>query len=257
REDTPGTTPPTAAAEAATSASRPQDDPLQGEAIKHEVREQFARVAQAYVESSYHAHGSDLTRLLTLADPQPTDCARDVCAGGGPPPLALSLHVAQVIASDLTSTMLAAARSFLTSQGVVNVAYVIADAERLPFLDASFELVTVRAAPHHYPDLRAATQEMARVLRPAGRLVVIDSVAPADPALDAFQNEIERRRDPTHVRNYTEQEWCDLLQAAGLAVSHTEQRRFTIDFAPWTARSGMPAEARASLERDMLAAPPA
>jgi ubiquinone/menaquinone biosynthesis C-methylase UbiE len=230
------------------------DNTMPGAAIKREVRAQFGRTAQAYVESAYHAQGSDLARLLELADPQPSDHALDIATGGGHTARALAPHVTHVIASDLTSTMLAAARTF---QGVENVAYVIADAERLPFLDASFELVTVRAAPHHYPDLRAATQEMARVLRPEGRLVVIDSVAPADPALDAFQNEIERRRDPTHVRNYTEQEWRDLLQAAGLAVSHVEQRRFTIDFAPWTARSDMAAEARASLERDMLAAPPA
>jgi ubiquinone/menaquinone biosynthesis C-methylase UbiE len=231
------------------------DNTMQSEALKREVRDQFGRAAQAYVESTYHAHGSDLARLLELADPQPTDHALDIATGGGHTARALAPHVTHVIASDLTSTMLAAARTFLTSQGVVNVAYVIADAERLPFLDASFELVTVRAAPHHYPDLRAATQEMARVLRPEGRLVVIDSVAPADPALDAFQNGIERRRDPTHVRNYTEQEWCDLLQSAGLVVSHTEQQRFTIDFASWTVRSGMPPESRASLERDMLAAP--
>jgi SAM-dependent methyltransferase len=152
--------------------------------------------------------------------------------------------------------MLTAARTFLTSQGVANVAYVIADAERLPFLDASFKLVTVRAAPHHYADIRAAAQEMARVLRPEGRLVLIDSVAPADPALDAFSNEIERRRDPTHVRNYTEQEWRDLLYAAGLAVGHAEVQHVVTDFAPWTERSDMPGEARASLERDMLAAAP-
>jgi ubiquinone/menaquinone biosynthesis C-methylase UbiE len=221
------------------------------------VREQFGRSAQAYVESSYHARGPDLARLVELAAPGPTDRALDLCTGGGHTTLALFPHVAHVIASDLTPTMLAAARTFLASRGVANVAYVVADAEHLPFLDASFDLVTVRAAPHHFADVRAATQEMARVLRPEGRLVLIDSVAPADPTLDAFDNEIERRRDPTHVRNYSERECRELLQAAGLVVSHVEHQRITSDFAEWTARSGMPAEARARLERDMLAAPPA
>ncbi len=230
---------------------------MPGEAIKHEVREQFGRAAQAYVESSYHARGPDLARLVALAEPQPTDRALDLCTGGGHTVLALAPHVAAVIASDLTPAMLAAARTFLASRGVTNVEYMIADAENLPFLDASFDLVTVRAASHHFADVRAATQEMARVLRPDGRLVLIDIIAPADPALDAFDNEIERRRDPTHVRSYSEREWRELLQAAGLAVSHAEQQRITLDFAEWTARSGTPAEARASLERDMLAAPPA
>jgi ubiquinone/menaquinone biosynthesis C-methylase UbiE len=259
RDDTPDTPPPTATAGAATSApgEAMPGATKPGEAIKHEVREQFARAAQAYVESSYHARGPDLARLLELADPQPTDRVLDVCTGGGHTTLALSPHVASVVASDLTPTMLAAARTFLTSRGVANVEYVIADAEHLPFLDAAFDLVTVRAAPHHFADVRAATREMARVLRPEGRLVVSDSVASADPALDAFDNAIERRRDPTHVRNYTEGEWREFLQAAGLAVAHVEQQRITIDFAEWTARSGMPAEARATLERDMLSAPPA
>jgi ubiquinone/menaquinone biosynthesis C-methylase UbiE len=229
---------------------------VQGEAIKHEVREYFGRTAQAYVESNYHAHGPDLARMLALADPHPTDRALDLCTGGGHTTLMLAPHVAQVIASDLTPTMLAAARTFLTSQGVANVEYVIADAEHLPFLDASFNIVTVRAAPHHFADVRAATQEMARVLLPDGRLIVSDSVAPADPMLDAFDDDVERRRDHSHVRNYTEQQWRDLLHAAGLTVSRTEQHRVTIDFADWTARSRMPAEARVSLEHDMLAAAP-
>jgi ubiquinone/menaquinone biosynthesis C-methylase UbiE len=230
---------------------------MQGEAIKREVREYFGRTAQAYVESNYHAHGPDLARMLELANPQPTDRVLDICTGGGHTTLMLAPHVAQVIASDLTPTMLAAARTFLASRGVANVEYVIADAEHLPFLDASFHVVTVRAAPHHFADVRAATKEMARVLRPDGRLVLSDSVAPADPAMDAFDHDIERRRDHSHVRKYIEQQWRDFLHAAGLTVSHTEQHRITIDFAAWTARSGMPAEARASLEHDMLAAAPA
>jgi SAM-dependent methyltransferase len=113
----------------------------------------------------------------------------------------------------------------------------------------------VRIAPHHYPDVQTAAEEMARVLRPDGRLVLIDNLAPEDPALDAFVNEIERRRDPSHVGSYSEREWRDLLRVAGLAVNHAEQQRRVLNFADWTARSGMTAEARAALERDMLAAP--
>jgi ubiquinone/menaquinone biosynthesis C-methylase UbiE len=240
---------------------QPRDETEQGQAasdpVKERVRAQFGSTAQAYVTSSGHAQGNDLERLVALAAPRPTDYALDVATGGGHTALALSRHVAHVTASDLTPTMLEAARAFLATQGATNVDYVIADAERLPFLAASFDLVTVRIAPHHYADLVVACQEMARVLRPGGRCVVIDNVAPEDPALDAFVNEVERRRDPSHVRCYTERQWRDALGAAGLRVAHTEQDRRTHDFADWTARSAMPEAERAALERDMLAAPPA
>ncbi len=233
------------------------DGAAAGEAVKERVRAQFARTAAAYVSSRGHAQGRDLTRLVELAAPRATDLALDVATGGGHTALALAPHVARVTASDLTPTMLATARTFLASQGVANADYVVADAERLPFLDTTFDVVTVRIAPHHYSDARAAVAEMARVLRPGGRLILIDNVAPEDPALDALMNEIEWRRDSSHVRNYTETEWRAMLAAAGLAVTHAERDRKTIPFAEWTERSQMEPAAREALERDMLAASPA
>jgi ubiquinone/menaquinone biosynthesis C-methylase UbiE len=227
------------------------------EAVKARARAQFARTAPAYVASQGHARGDDLRRLVELAAPQPSDRALDVSTGGGHTALALAPQVARVVASDLTPAMLAAARAFLTSQGVTNADYVIADAERLPFLDAAFDLVTVRIAPHHYADARAACGELARVLVPGGRLVLIDNVAPDDPALDAFMNDIEWRRDQSHVRNYTAPEWHQMLAEAGLSVTHTELDRKVHDFASWTARSEMPEGDRAALERDLRAATPA
>jgi ubiquinone/menaquinone biosynthesis C-methylase UbiE len=233
------------------------DGGTSAEATKARVREYFGRSAQAYVESRGHAHGRDLDRLVALAAPQRTDVALDVSTGGGHTALALAPHVARITASDLTPAMLRAARDYLTAQGVTNADYVVADAERLPFLDASFGLITVRIAPHHYTDVGAACREIARALRPDGRLVLIDPLAPEDPALDTFMNAIERRRDPSHVRNYTKREWLRMLGEAGLDVTHAEHDRKTHGFVDWVARSGMPEGDRAALERDMLAAAPA
>ncbi|HEV2237467.1 MAG TPA: methyltransferase domain-containing protein [Ktedonobacterales bacterium] len=228
-----------------------------GAAAKDRVRAQFAHTAAAYVTSQGHAAGSDLARLVELVAPRATDVALDVSTGGGHTALALAPHVARVTASDLTPTMLAAARAFLTAQGVTNADYVVADAERLPFLTATFDLVTVRIAPHHYSDVRAAAAEMARVLRPGGRFVLVDTVAPEDPALDAFMNAIEWRRDPTHVSNYTETEWRAMVAEAGLVVTHAEHIPKPIQFADWVERSRMEDADREALERDMLAASPA
>jgi ubiquinone/menaquinone biosynthesis C-methylase UbiE/catechol 2,3-dioxygenase-like lactoylglutathione lyase family enzyme len=242
--------------DASASASEKADRSEENEAIKERVREAFGKTAQAYVASPSHAAGADLNRLVELAAPLLTDRALDVSTGGGHTALALAAHVAMMTASDLTPRMLAAARDFLAASGVTNADFVIADAERLPFLDASFDLVTVRIAPHHYASLPTAVREMARVLKPGGRLLVVDNIAPKDPTLDELDNRWETWRDPSHVRNYTVSEWRSQLEAAGLNITEAELMRKTYVFAPWVERMQMPAAERAMLEADMIAAPP-
>jgi len=224
--------------------------------VKARVRDQFGRAAEAYVTSAGHARGDDLARLVELAAPTKEDVALDVSTGGGHTALALAARAGRVVASDLTPRMLAAARRFIVGAGATNVDYVVADAEALPFLDETFDLVTVRIAPHHYADVRRAAREMARVLKTGGRLALIDNIAPEDAALDRHLNDWERRRDPSHVRAYTVGEWRDFLAAAGLRVVHLETARKAHDFTSWTERMRMPAAERDALARDILAAPP-
>jgi ubiquinone/menaquinone biosynthesis C-methylase UbiE len=239
--------------EATTDAAA--DAEAEAEAIRARSRAVFGRSAEAYVVSPGHAHGDDLERLVELAAPRPTDRALDVSTGGGHTALALAPHVARVAASDLTPEMLAAARRHLTAQHVTNVDFVVADAERLPFLDASFDVVTVRIAPHHYADAARAVREMARVLVPGGRLVIVDNVAPDAPALDALVNDWERRRDPSHVRAYTTAEWQGFVAATGLRIETVETGQKAHAFQDWVARTHMPEPERERLEADILAAP--
>src|SRR5690606_39820909 len=82
-------------------------------------------------------------------------------------------------------------------------------AEDLPFADGSFDLVTCRIAPHHFADVQRAVHEVARVLRPGGLFLLIDSVAPEDPELDEFLN--ERSEEHTSELQSRENLVCRLL----------------------------------------------
>jgi ubiquinone/menaquinone biosynthesis C-methylase UbiE len=234
-----------------------ETDGAQASRVKDEVRRMYSRAADAYVTSPGHAAGEDLAQLVTLAALQPSDQVLDVSTGGGHTALAVAPHVAHVTASDLTPRMLAAARNFISSKGQHNVSFVIADAEQLPFLDASFNLVTVRIAPHHYAQVETAVREMARVLIPGGRLIAVDNIAPEDPLLDRLLNEWEKRRDPSHVRAYTQAEWQGFVRRAGLRLEVQRTERKPNNFASWTERMQMPEAERQALSADMLAAPPA
>ena len=86
-------------------------------------------------------------------------------------------------------------RRLAAERGLTNIAHIVTTADPLPFPDGAFDLVTCRYVATGLPDLPGALWEIARVLRPGGRLLVIDIVAPEDPALDSFINEVARLRN--------------------------------------------------------------
>jgi SAM-dependent methyltransferase len=226
-------------------------------AIKVLVQAQFAPAAQAYVTSATHAHGGDLQRLVALAAPRGHEMALDVATGGGHTALAFAPKVRHVIASDLTFSMLQAARGHIAAQGVANVSYLRAEAEQLPCAPASLDLVTCRVAAHHFADIRAFVRSAAAALRPGGLLLVSDHIGLEDAEADSFMDRFERWRDPSHVRAYSYAEWRGFCADAGLEVTYAEDDpREPYEFASWTARLRMPDSERDALAGWLLAAPP-
>lgn len=219
---------------------------------KAKVQEYFSRTAASYVASTSHRAGGDLARLIELGEWDKQQHALDIATGGGHTALAVAPYVAQVTVSDLTPTMLETARAFILAQGITNAVFVEADAEHLPFPDASFERVTCRIAPHHFPNIAQAVREVGRVLKPDGLFLLIDNIAPVDPELDAFINRVEKWRDASHVRACTSEEWHSFFAPAGLRVEHEEQMRKVFQYDDWTARAQLPDNEKAALEQFIL-----
>jgi SAM-dependent methyltransferase len=216
------------------------------------VRQRFGRAAEGYVESATHRAPDELDTIVRFAEPQLTDVALDIATGGGHTALALAPHVARVIATDITGEMLEAARTHVGGSGASNVEYRLADAEVLPFADASFEIVTCRIAAHHFPHPRSFVSEAARVLRTGGRLVLQDQVVPADPDAARVVNEFEALRDPSHAQALSEPEWLALLSGAGLEIGEVEHVLKPHGFVGWCSLQSC---APATVERlvDLLA----
>lgn len=214
------------------------------------VRAQYGKVGDAYVKSKGHASGNDLQRMLELAEPSSADTLLDIATGGGHVARVIGPHVGRVIASDLTPEMLDHAVPYLEAQGLINVERLVADAQDLPLDDASVDIVTCRIAPHHFPDPAAFVAEVARVLRPGGRFLLVDSTVPDGPA-GAFFNAYEAVRDPSHVRSLTEVEWVALLEGAGLRIEAVEPFRKRHEFGEWTERMQVSEDDRERLQRMM------
>jgi SAM-dependent methyltransferase len=186
--------------------------------------------AELYRTSEAHREGPDLDLLVEWVEEASAKTALDVATGGG--------HVARRLRE-------AGVRVVTTDAAPGMQPDVVARGEDLPFADASFDAVVSRVAHHHFDDPAASVREMARVS--AGLVVVVDNLFMSDEAEEA-----DKLRDPSHVRNYTEHEWRELFEAAGLDVE--EVRRFDkpIEFQPWLDRVGCDGEDAARV-RELLA----
>jgi ubiquinone/menaquinone biosynthesis C-methylase UbiE len=211
-----------------------------------DVRERFAPVARNYVSSHFHAAAKRLEEVIELALPEAGDVVLDVATGTGNTAFALAPHVRWVVGLDLTPAMLDEAAAAAAERGIDNLTWVVGDAAALPFLDASFDVYTVRAAPHHFHDLDAALREARRVLRPGGRAVFVDCSPPPE-AREAL-HAVELGRDPSHVRCYTVDEWTDALASAGFEVEVARRRELEWRFANWMGTMDVDADRAAELE---------
>ena len=225
------------------------------------VQAQFGRTASAYVESPGHAKGADLTAMVTLADGLLGTLrgrkALDVATGGGHTALAFARAEAIVTATDLTPEMLAAAQTFVHANGGEAVQFTAAAAESLPFAAETFDLVTCRIAAHHFADPERFVREAARVLRLGGLLLLVDNVSPENPELARVMNDIERRRDPSHVWAYSVRQWAVWLADAGLDAQHLSRWWVHKPYWEWLRRAQTPRDVGEALARDILALSPA
>ena len=151
-------------------------------AKKERVRGVFDSVAPRYDLMNDVMSGGlhRLWKRFTIAKSglRPGQQALDVAAGSGDLALGLARRVGRtgrVLVTDINAAMLAAGRNRLLNAGIAgNVQYVLADAEALPFADASFHCVTIGFGLRNVTDKDAALASLYRVLKPGGRLLVLE-----------------------------------------------------------------------------------
>jgi len=232
---------------------------------KQRVRSQFGKNAANYVTSPVHAKGASLQRLVALSAPRPDWVCLDIATAAGHTAFAFAAHVTKVVASDITPEMLDRARELAGDRGIDNVDFAVADAERLPFADAAFDLVSCRIAPHHFSKVAKFMSEVARVLKSGGTLALCDNLSPdhhTNPELDEVTcrsaaqayNAFEQRRDPSHVYALTHGEWLNTCNNAGLAVRCVEHVAKPMSFDRWCHNMSVAPTLRDTLRGDLEAA---
>ncbi|MBC1093621.1 SAM-dependent methyltransferase, partial [Escherichia coli] len=82
--------------------------------------------------------------------------------------------------------------------------------------------------------------EVNRILKPGGRLIVMDVMSPGHPVRDIWLQTVEALRDTSHVRNYASGEWLRLINEANLIVDNLITDKLPLEFSSWVARMRTP-----------------
>ncbi len=194
------------------------------------VRDEFTRQAETLDQGAVFNDARVLARIREAAALTRQLRALDVACGPGIVVEALAQDAGEVIGCDITPEMLARAKWRFAAAGLSNARCMLGKAEELPFDNESFDAVVNRSALHHFRRPAVALREMARVLRPSGRVIIVDVMSAEDPEESSLHNALEILRDPSHIRMLAKSELLAHLREAGLEaksiVEWTNHREF-------------------------------
>ena len=158
-----------------------------------QVRGMFDRIAGVYdvmnTAMTAGMHHRWRERAVAMAGLEPGGSALDVCCGTGDLALELARTVGpegQVVGCDFAERMLDLARAKAERRGLSGVRFEWADALELPYGDASFDAATIGFGARNLADLDRGLSELRRVVKPGGRLVILEITQPTRPPLSAF-----------------------------------------------------------------------
>ncbi len=207
------------------------------------IKEEFARQADSMLSASVFTDSDIVDRINSAACV--TDGLRvlDVGCGPGIMTTELAADAGEVVAFDLTPEMIQRARQRCKEAGLANVQFQLGQAEKLPFDNATFDVIVTRLTFHHFPDPSVAISEMARVIRPDGRIVIADLVSSEVPQEAELHNALEILRDPSHVRMLPHSEFRRLVESAGLNIKAEDSWIKKREFDEWIQITNSPGRA--------------
>ncbi|HET8952778.1 MAG TPA: class I SAM-dependent methyltransferase [Solirubrobacteraceae bacterium] len=214
---------------------------------------EFTHQAESFNRSQAANAHETLAALVDLADPRPGERWLEAACGPGIVTRTLAPRAGSVHGVDLTPAMVELARREAAAQE--NVTFAVGDATALPDASGAYDGAITRFSLHHVPVPARLVEELARVVRPGGAVVLADHLLDEDPEAAAWSAELERLRDPSHWASLPLERLRALAADAGLELEREEVVPLALDLGEWLERGSGTAGRRPLLER-LLATPP-
>jgi ubiquinone/menaquinone biosynthesis C-methylase UbiE/broad specificity phosphatase PhoE len=207
----------------------PPPDPQADQVIQTQIsaiRKTYNRLATNLTTGEPHhlgMEGMSPGDFLDFASFEPGQRILEIGTGTGEMAMALAKAGArEVIGTDLSPAMLEYAEYLRAVAGdeesLSRVSFRLASAHALPFAAETFDLVLVNLVLHHLSQIDRTIQELIRVLRPDGLLILAEFAGNEDPVKRATQNAIEYKRNPSHAIIRTAEQLRQKLEDLGLSV---------------------------------------
>jgi ubiquinone/menaquinone biosynthesis C-methylase UbiE len=214
-----------------------------------QTAEAWSKLGDNYAASNVHKFGPSLAKLIALARPNEHDVCLDIGTGAGHTAAALAQSAKKVYGLDPSEGMRKAAQE--TYGHLPNLEFVPGSSEATGFPDDTFDIVTARHTLHHHPSMPRTLTEVKRVLKPNGRLVIVDEITPEKSANDWYHR-LEVTRDPTHLRAYYVDEWKAFTKGVGLTwILGDTETVYHLEIESWIARM-KPSAAQAENVRQLF-----
>jgi SAM-dependent methyltransferase len=218
--------------------------------MEHEVHHQtivreFTKQAVPFAEHPAHSQDDTLATIRTIANLGEQDRVLDSGCGPGLVSCYLAAFVRQVTGVDLTPAMIQEAKARAAAQSIPNTEFTLGDMEHLSYPDHTFDAAISRFAFHHLEQPGQALQEMFRVVRPGGKVVVMDAV-PAAAKRDRF-DAFEKLRDPSHASALTLEELIELGERLGSTTVKVRRLRLRFELESQLTKSLCPPNVAAQL----------
>jgi SAM-dependent methyltransferase len=225
-----------------------------GRMYEESIREEFTHQTDTFARAEALKGAEILGAVVELVPADPEARWLEVACGPAMIGRAIAPKVGSLHGVDLTPAMIDKAREEGEREGIGNAEFSLGDATALEFEDASFDGAVTRFSLHHVPVPQRVVEEMTRVVRPGGYVVVSDHARDEDPAVAASVEEIERLRDPSHWACLTPAR-LRAIGAAGLELDREELVPFELPFEGWRDRSSGGAAAAELIDRLLNEAP--
>ncbi|QKJ23196.1 class I SAM-dependent methyltransferase [Poseidonibacter lekithochrous] len=176
------------------------------------IIEQFSK--QAVPFTTIEGHYDSVDTIISMCELKSYHKVLDIACGTGIVTCEFAKHAKEVIGLDITEGMLNQARKLQKEKELNNINFRNSNVEVLPFEDNSFDIVFTRYSFHHFLDTQKVFDEMLRVCKKDGKIIIVD--VSLKQSVSLAYNQMEKLRDPSHTKALTFEEFNNLFDNSEL-----------------------------------------